>query len=204
MEKVILCTKNKGKLKEFKELFAMLGINLELISLFDLNEEEDVLENGNTFKENAYLKASFYFNKYHLPTIADDSGLCIDAIGGKPGINSARYSGFGPKENIKKVLKELEGVKMRQAHFNCDICFIDQDGNDYYFNGKVNGYIGYSESGDNGFGYDPIFMVNYLGKDVSMASLSEEHKNHISHRYNALLEFAKWHSANNLKEENNE
>ena len=188
-KKVILCTKNKGKVKEFEELFNFYNIDIELISLFDLDDNDEVEENGSSFKENAFIKANYYYNKYHLPTISDDSGLCIKALGGAPGINSARFSGFGPKENIKKVLKLLENKNNRDAYFMCVICYIDKDGKPNYFEGRVNGSIDTKETGDNGFGYDPIFLVNYNGSIASFATLGEDIKNKMSHRANAFSNF---------------
>ena len=115
MKQILLCTKNKGKVKEFIELFNLFNVDVEVISLFDLKDDEEVEENGNSFKENAFLKANHYYKKYHLPTISDDSGLCIDHLNEAPGINSARFSGAGPKENIKKVLRLLDGITTRSA-----------------------------------------------------------------------------------------
>jgi len=188
-KKVILCTKNKGKVKEFEELFNSYNIDIKIISLFDLDDNDEVEENGTSFKENAFIKANYYYQKYHLPTISDDSGLCIDALGGAPGINSARFSGLGPKENIKKVLKLLDGVSRRDAHFTCVICYIDEEGKANYFEGRVNGAIDTKETGANGFGYDPIFLVEYEGKIESFATLGEDIKNKMSHRANAFNSF---------------
>ena len=193
MEKVILCTQNKGKLKEFQELFSLFNLDIDLISLDSLHDTDEVEENGSSFQENAYLKANHFYNKYHLPTISDDSGLCIDYLNGAPGINSARYSGMGPKENIKKVLRLLDGINNRGAHFVCHLCYIDKNGASHYFEGRVEGAIDTKETGVNGFGYDPIFLVNYEGKIVSMATLGEDIKNKLSHRYHAVLSFAKWY-----------
>lgn len=192
MKKVILCTKNKGKVVEFEELIKGFKLEIELVSLFDLNDNDEVIEDGASFKENSFIKAKYYFDKYHLPTISDDSGLCIDALDGRPGINSARYSGLGPKGNIAKVLKELEGITNRNAHFMCDLCYIDESGNNYHFEGRVDGVIGYSEDGNGGFGYDPIFNVLIDGKYQSMASIGESEKNKLSHRYHAIKKFASW------------
>ena len=195
MEDIILCTKNKGKVKEFKELFEGFKLDINLISLDDLNDNDEVIEDGNSFSQNAYIKAHYYYEKHQKCVIADDSGLCIDYLGGMPGINSARYSGMGPKENIKKVLGLMKEVINRSAHFTCVLCFIDEKGKVDYFEGRVDGSIAYTETGDNGFGYDPIFIVNHNGKNISMASLSEGEKNKISHRYQAILSFASWYKA---------
>lgn len=196
MKKVLLCTKNKGKVIEFKEILDDFNLDIELVSLFDLNDEDDVEEDGESFKENAFIKANYYFNKYHLPVISDDSGLCIDSLNGRPGINSARYSGLGPKGNIEKVLEELNGKTNRDAFFICDLCFIDLDGVVYHFEGRVDGKIDYSPTGEGGFGYDPIFLVNINGKYQSMACIGEEEKNKLSHRYHAIYNFAKWYKKN--------
>ena len=195
MEDIILCTKNQGKVREFQELFSLFNLDINLISLDSLGDNDEVEENGSTFKANAFLKASYYYNKYHMATISDDSGLCIEYLDGAPGINSARYSGMGPKENIKKVLKELENVSNRKAYFVCYLCYIDKNGVSNYFEGRVSGSIALSESGKGGFGYDPIFLVEYNGKMRSMASLGESIKNKISHRYHAILNFSEWYKA---------
>lgn len=178
---ILLATQNKNKIKEFKE--KLNGTNINVLSLSDFNDDSDCIENGNTFEENAEIKAKFYFDKYHLPTISDDSGLVVKALNGEPGIYSKRYSGGGDKENIELLLKNLNNVNDRSAYFECAICYYDKESK--FFVGKCYGKIGFEPIGENGFGYDPVFMYN----DKSFAQLSLEEKNKISHRAKAVNQF---------------
>lgn len=183
--KLLLATHNNNKKKEILDIFKDNGIkDIEIVTLEDLGDYEDIEETGLTFRENAFLKASYGYSKYHLPTIGEDSGLEIDYLGGKPGIYSARYSGLGSEANIDKVLEELKGVKKeeRSCNFVCTICFFCDDLS-HFFEGLCYGYIGFERQGNNGFGYDPIFMID---DKTSLAMLPEEKKNKISHRYNAF------------------
>lgn len=183
--KFIIATNNQKKLKELERILNPLGINAvsakdEGISL------DDVEETGTTFAENAYLKAEAAFKKTGLPSVADDSGLCVDALDGRPGIYSARYAGEkatdGDKNN--KLLLELNGVseKDRTAHFTCAICCILPDGEKIEVEGICEGSIAFEPHGNGGFGYDPIFKYS----DKSYAELSSDEKDSISHRGQAL------------------
>ena len=142
---------------------------------------------GETFEENAHIKARAVFEATGLPTIADDSGLEIDFLNGAPGVYSARYAGENAtdKERCEKVLEEMHGVakELRDARFVCSIYFIFDDEDEYSVRGEVCGYIGDEPVGENGFGYDPIFM---LDDDESMATISSDEKNKISHRAKAF------------------
>ncbi|MDE6732564.1 MAG: XTP/dITP diphosphatase [Oscillospiraceae bacterium] len=180
-KRLIIASNNAGKLREFKELLEPYGF--DVISMREAGFNEEIVEDGDTFEENAHIKARAVFEATGEPTIADDSGLEIDFLGGAPGVYSARYAGEGAtdKDRCKKVLDEMHGVEheLREARFVCTIYFIYAEDDEYSVRGEVNGYIGDKPHGKNGFGYDPIFMVN---EDESMADLDEEEKHKISHR----------------------
>lgn len=190
--KVIFASLNNNKLKEVKSIVN----NYEVVSLKDLNDYDDVIEDGNTFHENAYKKAKYFYDKYKLPVISDDSGLVVESLGGQPGIYSARYCGENSNElnNNLKLLNNMENIRKRDAYFICVICYIDKSGIDYYFEGRVYGEITNNLSGVNGFGYDPLFYLPIYEK--TMAEISDELKNQISHRAIALKKFSSF-----LKEE---
>ena len=178
--KLVVATKNQGKLREFSEILSKYGY--EIISADDAGFHDDVEETGETFEENAIIKAETIYNALKMPTVADDSGLMVDYLDGKPGVYSARYAPDG--EHCKKLLKELCGVELekRGAKFVASICFIDENGNKTLVSGECKGYIGFEELGTNGFGYDPIFMVD----NKSMSEMTDDEKNAISHRGDAL------------------
>ncbi len=188
--KIIIATHNKHKLAEMSRILSPMGY--EVVTDRDLGIElTDAEENGETFLDNARIKAESGCKESGLPCIADDSGLCVDALDGAPGVFSARYSGVhGDDEgNNRKLLKELEGVptEKRTAHFACAICVSFPDGSEVTAEGKCEGYIGYEKKGSNGFGYDPLFMIG----DRSLAEMTAEEKDAISHRGNALKELQK-------------
>ncbi len=188
--KIIIATHNKHKLQEMSRILAPMGY--EVVTDRDIGIElSDVEENGKTFLDNARIKAEAGVRESGLPCIADDSGLCVDALDGAPGVFSARYSGVHGDDdgNNRKLLAELEGVpaEKRTAHFACAICVSFPDGSEVTATGKCEGYIGYEKKGSNGFGYDPLFMVG----DRSLAEMSAEEKDAISHRGNALKELQK-------------
>lgn len=179
MKEIIVASHNAGKLAEFR---AMLG-DYRVLSPKDLNIDTDVEETGETFYDNALIKARALFEMSGKPAIADDSGLCVDALDGAPGVFSARYSGGGDAENINKLLDELKGVQDRSAHFEC--CIVYYDGKDIISaTGKAYGHITKSREGDGGFGYDPVFFSDDLQKTFGQATESE--KNKVSHRARAL------------------
>ncbi|MGV3488377.1 MAG: XTP/dITP diphosphatase [Tuberibacillus sp.] len=186
MRKVLIASKNEGKVKEFKRLLSPLG--LEVASLNDYSESPDVEETGTTFQENARLKAEAISEKYECMAISDDSGLVIDALGGAPGVYSARYAGEekDDQKNIEKVLSELDGVPMekRTAHFVCVLAVSRPGEPTFFVEGECHGLIATAPSGDGGFGYDPIFYVPEIGK--TFAELTSDAKNRISHRARAL------------------
>lgn len=195
MNEILIATKNKGKVKEFAALFADKGIIVR--SLLDYPEAIDVEETGDTFVENAKIKAEAISKQYNKVVIADDSGLSIDALDGRPGVFSARYAGEQKDDlaNIEKVLRELEGIPFeeRTARFHCVLAIAIPNEDTKTFEGTCEGYITENPAGENGFGYDPIFYV--LDKRQTMAQLSNDEKNKISHRANAMNKLQdNWHT----------
>lgn len=182
--KVLAATNNQGKLSEMKAIFSDLGI--EIISMHEAGIDAEVEETGSTFEENSLIKAKAVSLLCNYPVIADDSGLCVDALDGAPGVFSARYAGDNAtdEEKIEKLLKELDGVEERSARFISVVTFVDTDGEQISAKGSVEGHITYSPEGENGFGYDPIFYCDELGKVFAKASADE--KNRVSHRGRAL------------------
>jgi len=176
---IVLGSSNPHKVKEINEIVAGTGIKFILPTAgFDPDET------GKTFEENAYIKAHEAWKLSHTWALADDSGLCIDALGGKPGIYSARYEET-PQKRIDRVLRELSGVKDREAHFTCRMTLIAPDGKvALSCEGRCEGSIVESQRGVNGFGYDPIFLIK--GDTRTMAELSDSEKNKVSHRSRAL------------------
>jgi len=183
---IILATKNNGKVTEMADILAPYGITV--ISQKDAGIDVDVIETGLTFEENAEIKARAVSMLCDDPVLADDSGLCIDALGGKPGIFSARYGGeqLPYSEKIKGILTELEGAENRDAHFECSMVLVYPDGKKISSTGIVNGEILTEPKGTGGFGYDSIFYCNELRK--SFGEATEEEKNAVSHRGKALKE----------------
>ena len=186
MKQIIIATKNKGKAKDFEALFNPLGY--EVKTLHEVAEEMDVEETGATFEENALLKATSLANHLQMMVIADDSGLEIDALNGRPGIYSARYAGEEKSDeaNIDKVLEELKDTKEseRTARFVCAIAVAFPNKESFTVRGTCEGVIGTERKGTNGFGYDPIFYVP--SEQKMMAELTAEQKGAISHRGNAI------------------
>ncbi len=183
---IIVATKNQGKLREIRSILKDLSIQLH--GLNDFENVPDVEEDGKSFAENGLKKARFYSKLFDKIAIADDSGLEVDVLGGRPGVYSARYAGIGAsdQENRKKLLKELEGVpsSKRGAGFKCVMAMVSPDGREAVTEGSCRGRIGFKEVGKNGFGYDPIFILLQYGK--TMAQLSLEEKNRVSHRGKAM------------------
>ncbi len=189
--RILVASSNPGKVAELR---AMLDADVEWVSLSDFPNIHEIEEDGQSFAENARKKATGYAKATRLWTIADDSGLVIDALGGRPGVNSARFSGekggnrrLLDHNNMVKVLKLLEGVpaEKRTARFVCCLCLASPEELLIETEGALEGFIAEKEMGENGFGYDPIFFVPNLNKTV--AQLSREEKNAISHRGEAVL-----------------
>lgn len=186
MKKIIVATGNEHKLVEIREI--LNDPDLEILSMKQAGIEADVEENGTTFLENALIKAQAVWDSCHEMTMADDSGLVVDAMDGEPGIYSARWMGHDTSYHIKnrQIIKNLEGLPMekRTARFVCAVALILPDGRKLTSVGTFEGAIGYEEKGENGFGYDPIFYLPDRGK--YSAELTPEEKNAISHRGQAL------------------
>lgn len=185
--KIVLGTGNPHKVYEVNEIAK--GSGVEFVSP---NGEFNPEETGSTFEENSLIKSRAAAKLNGMISMADDSGLCIEALNGAPGLYSARYAGT-QQEKIDRVLSELDGVENRKAKFVCCMSLVDRDGNIIHVTkGECHGHIVKSQKGVNGFGYDPIFMPN--SSDITIAEMSEQDKNAISHRGRALramLEYIK-------------
>lgn len=185
--KFVLASHNKGKLAEMQAVLADLGI--EVVMPADLGIYVDVEETGETFAENAALKANAIMEASGLPAIADDSGLCVNWLGGAPGVYSARYGGLDDDAaRCRLLLQNMRGSMTRAAHFHTSVVCLFPDGTELTAEGECPGTIAYAPMGDGGFGYDPVFFVPGLRK--TFAQLTAEEKNAISHRGNALRAFA--------------
>ena len=197
---LIFATSNKGKLREAREI---LGDDYVLRSSAEAGITEDIPETGSSFRENSLQKAEYIWKKCGCNCFSDDSGLEVDALGGAPGIYSARYAGEGHDfdRNISKLLHELslldekaliegKAAPERTARFRCVVTLI-LDGEAHFFEGSIEGHIAYSRSGNGGFGYDPVFIPDAF-PDRSLAEVPEDVKNSISHRGEALRKMAAW------------
>jgi XTP/dITP diphosphohydrolase len=184
-QRLVLATRNQGKIIELRRILdAISNGAIELVSVEQYPEIPDVEETGSTFEENALLKAVAISKATGLPAIADDSGLCVDALGGAPGIFSARYAGKHGDDNanLNKVLVELQGVEdtNRSAHFTCVTALVMPDGRKVTKMGEFHGFIAHAPVGDFGFGYDPIFKPQ--GSSITSAQMSAQEKDLVSHR----------------------
>ena len=184
----VLATHNPGKLREMGEILKDFGI--EVVSPRDLGITVDVEETGSTFAENAMLKAKAICKAADLPAIADDSGLCVDALNGAPGVYSARYGGEGldDRGRYMLLLSSLRGAPTRAAHFACAVACAFPNGDTLTAEGRCDGSIAYAPLGEGGFGYDPVFLLPGTGK--TFGQLSQEEKSAVSHRGRALKDFA--------------
>ncbi len=187
---IILASNNEHKLTELKAKLKPFGI--DVLSQKEAGYDIEVDETGTTFAENAELKADAIYSLSKMPTIADDSGLMVDAINGEPGVYSHRFAGPNATDDdrINKLLRMLESVpdKDRTAKFKTAICYIDENGQKHFFEGVCEGTIGYEKKGENGFGFDPVFI--YEGR--TFAQRSREEKNEVSHRGRAIAKFVKY------------
>ncbi len=183
-KKFVIATNNPHKVVEFKKILAPLGISC--FSLKEMGIACDAEETGNTFAENAYIKAKAVYDLCKLPTVADDSGICVDALGGEPGIYSARYGGEGYDDEGRMflLLKNMEHHENRAAHFTSSISCVINEENVISAEGYIFGQLTRKPRGTNGFGYDPIFLPD--GYAQTTAEMEGEAKNAISHRGNAL------------------
>lgn len=192
-KKLVIATRNAGKILEFRRILDLISAGaVELVSIDQFPDLIDVEETGTTFEENALLKARYAAKMTGLPSISDDSGLCIDALGGAPGIFSARWAGThgDDKANIEKVLDELRAVpdEMRGAYFICVAALVMPDGRQEVAEGRFEGRILQRAIGDQGFGYDPIFAPS--GMSISSAQMSADEKDACSHRGKSLRAIA--------------
>lgn len=184
--RIILASHNRDKIREFGEIISDPAI--EWVCMSDLGFNEEIIENGHSYRENAEIKAETVFRALGGPVIADDSGLSVDALDGYPGIYSARFAGVHTAypDKIERLQELLCGIPVqeRSAAFHCAICYIDGCGQHYHYEAKVDGLILEEARGKNGFGYDPVFYLPDLGK--TSAEISPEEKNRHSHRGMAL------------------
>lgn len=198
--RLIFASGNKGKIREAGEI---LGSAYEIASSAMMGITEDIPETGNSFRENSLQKAMYLWDRFHEMCMADDSGLEVDALGGAPGLYSARYAGEEKNfsKNIDKVLHELSVLEVkalaagepavpRTARFRCCVTLITPDGEPHFFETALEGKIGYERKGEGGFGYDPIFLPDCFGGELSLAQVTEEQKNAVSHRGNAMRKMA--------------
>lgn len=191
MDTFVLASRNKHKIKELRETLAPL--NIELKSTYDFPNLEEVIEDADTFEGNALKKARYVHNETGLPALSDDTGLEVDALGGRPGVYSARYAGESAtdEDNLEKLLMELSDVDLseRNARFRTVVAFVTNK-ETYTFEGVCEGKITEEPHGDGGFGYDPVFRPD--GYEHTFAELSSVVKNEISHRGKAIQKFYKW------------
>lgn len=198
-QKLLIATTNPGKVAEFRKLLA--GLPIRVIGPEDLTQAvPDCIEKGSSFCENARIKARHWFNHSGLASLADDSGLAVEALGGAPGIYSARFAGDGAtdKDNLERLLERLHGVDQskRGASFICCLALCRTNGSLVVFQGRCDGVILDHPRGGGGFGYDPVFYYPPLGK--TFAQLDPEGKNRVSHRGRALQSLREWLSRNEL------
>ncbi|MGM9693078.1 MAG: non-canonical purine NTP diphosphatase [Alloprevotella sp.] len=189
--KLVFATNNAHKLSEIRHI---LGDTLEVASLADIGCHDDIPETADTLEGNALLKARYVHERYALPCFADDTGLEVEALGGGPGVHTARYAypdRHDPEANTRKLLAELADKDNRRARFRTAIAYIDEAGAEHLFEGIVNGSIAEAERGTEGFGYDPVFCPEE-GSGKTFAELGVDVKNRISHRARAVAQFAKY------------
>ena len=179
--RLLVDTKNRGQVREIETISTDY---ISILTLLDIGLNIDILEDGDTLRENSLKKALEYFRKANICTIGEDTGLFVEALGGKPGVYSARYGGGGDETNRKKLLSELKDKKNRRAYFQTVITLVINENWHEFFEGQINGKITEKELGDGGFGYDSIFLPE--GSNKTFAQMSEEAKNNISHRKIAL------------------
>ena len=199
MKKIVIASNNAGKLREIRAILAPFG--LDAVSQKEAGFDAEVEETGTTFAENAALKAHAVHEALHCAVIADDSGLLVDALDGAPGVYSHRFAGENATdaqrcEKLLELLKDTPAEK-RTARFQCVLCYVNAAGEEQFFSGVCEGVIGTSPRGENGFGYDPVFIADDY-PDVTVAELTDDQKNAISHRGKALRSMAQWlqeHSA---------
>lgn len=185
---IVLASSNKNKLKEIRELLKEYPVTIKLLA--DFGPMPEAVEDGETFEENAYKKALHYAKVLGLPCLADDSGLAVDALDGRPGVYSARYAGPGATDwdNCEKLLGEMAGTAKRTAHFVCVLSLATPAGPALTWEARCDGEITHERRGESGFGYDPVFFSPELGKTFAEVSMAE--KSSVSHRGRAMADFA--------------
>lgn len=181
-KEIVVASSNLGKIEEFKEIVH----DVNFITMREAGFTGDPEETGKTFKDNAYIKAKAVYDQLKRPVIADDSGLCVDALGGAPGVYSARFSGGDFKANRELLLKRMDGISERSARFVCAVCYINEKGETLFGEGYTEGKILFEEIGNKGFGYDNLFFSFDIKK--SFGEADEEEKNTVSHRYRAICD----------------
>lgn len=183
MKEILIATSNLHKVEEFKKMLEPLGYTIK--SCLDLDEPVEIDETGTTFEENSLIKARTLHEMFHTAVMADDSGLAVDAMDGAPGVYSARFMGHDTSYTVKNnaIIEAVKG-KPRGAQFVCAIAYVEEDGTEHVFKGVVEGEIAETIIGEHGFGYDPIFYYPPYG--TTLANVSDEMKNAISHRGRAL------------------
>jgi XTP/dITP diphosphohydrolase len=191
-DKILIATTNQGKIAEIRNL--VKGLPAVFLSLSEVPDVPEVVEDGATFEENALKKARAIAQATGMVTLADDSGLCVDALGGRPGVLSARYAGENASDEEKyvRILQEMQNVpdSERSARFECALALVVPDGEEVIFRGICEGRITREPRGSSGFGYDPIFYFEEAG--CTFAEMDRESKNQVSHRGRALREFAEF------------
>ena len=187
MKQLLIATSNKHKIEEFKQMLQPLGY--EVLSLLDIEEKFNIIEDGTTFAQNALIKVRTIYDKLHIPVCSDDSGLMVNALNGAPGVYSARFLGEDTSYDVKNqyIIDQVKDSDDKGAQFVCVIAYKDQEGKEFVFEGVVEGEIYHEQLGSNGFGYDPIFY--YPPYQTTTANVSSEMKNAISHRGRALNKF---------------
>ncbi len=190
MKEIVVASTNKGKIREFKEMLEPMGYTVK--SLADFPDMPEIEENGTTFEENAVIKAQSVTDRYGIEAISDDSGLSIDAFGGEPGIHSARYLGHDTSYDYKNrvILERMEKESNRNCHYTCAIAVTRPNEEPVVFCDIVDCEIAKEPKGENGFGYDPI--VYYAPLQKTMAEMTKDEKNAISHRGKAIRRFEAW------------
>jgi XTP/dITP diphosphohydrolase len=183
---LVVATFNLNKLKEIKQIADDLGLNIHLYSLNEFKDIKEVEEDGESFEQNAVKKAKGYYSQIGLPVLSEDSGLCVKALHGQPGVYSSRFAGDEKNDykNNLKLLELMKGIKHREAKFICVACLVLKENEINTFRGELNGYIAEQMRGQYGFGYDPVFIPQ--GYDKTLAELGPEVKNKISHRRKAI------------------
>lgn len=188
MKKLFIASNNEYKLSEIRDIFKLNDIEFEIVSPKDINCIDEPIEDGLSFKENAYIKAKYYYDLYHLPTIGEDSGICIEYLDNKPGIYSKRFlEHLNQYDKNEEVIRLLENADNRIARFYAYIAYIDENSDIHYFEGINEGEIAHQQIGDDGFGYDPIFLIPKENK--TEAQLGQVWKNKHSHRAKAFKKF---------------